>query len=305
MIGTAKKSFPEIFIIGVSDLKPDPMRLFKKLAYRRAREFPQFEKISQKFNEIKSANAKYGIAREDSVSKLTFYVVVEYSNVVDRINYSKIFCENGTVNYDALVSEQKKLCEHIIRRNCGYPELFKSLGPVNEVIGCYLVATRKKNVNVLTTKNTPNTISVKIPNDALPKEIESICAEYKNIRNTSLSKEKSDFENFIRLRFEQQDGILQSVLFNVQLYPVVISESVLWSDSINKQQKGAEMSNSNKPIRIADIASKNINNITSVEFLNTLLELSIKSESYELCARIRDRISELSEAKQQAEKRHL
>jgi hypothetical protein len=281
------------------------MRLFKRITHRRAKELSSFEVISKKFNEIKSSDSRCGIAREDSISKLTFYIVVEYSNVVDKINYSKIFCDNGTVNHDALVSEQKKLCEHIIRRNCGYPNIFKSLGPVNEVSGCYLVATRKKTVNSLTTRNTPNTISVRLPNIELPKEVEIMFSEYKDARSLSLSKEGGEFESFIRLRFEQQDAILQSVLFNVQLYPVIISESVLWNETANKQKKGTAMATSNRPIRIEDIASKNINNITSVEFLNTLLDLSVKNESYELCARIRDRITELSMVKQPEVKKLL
>ena len=109
------------------------MRLFRKIPFKRANELPRFELISKKCKEMKSSGARDGMAREDAVSSLNFYVVVEYRNVVDRINYSRIFCNNGTVNYDALVHEQKRLCEHIIRRNCGYPEPFKSLGPVNVV----------------------------------------------------------------------------------------------------------------------------------------------------------------------------
>jgi hypothetical protein len=274
--------------------KTNPMKLFKKIAYKRAKELSQFEEVFKRFNEMKSAGSTNGVSREELLSNLAFYIIIEYSNVVDRINYSRIFCQNGTVNYDALVSEQKKLCEHIIRKNCGYPEVFKLLGPVNEVLGCYLIATRKKSVKCLTTKNTPNTISVRISNKELPKEAELMCSEYNRAKIASLSKERSDFENFIRLRFEQQDAILQSVLFNVQLYPVVISESLMWSESVNKQEKANTMYNKNRPIRIEDIASKNIDNITSVEFLNTLLDLSVKSENYELCARIRDRISLLS-----------
>lgn len=281
------------------------MRLLKKISYRRAKELSAFEEVTKKFNAIKLAGAAHGIAREDGLSKLAFYVVVEYKNVVDMINYSRVFCENGTVDYDALVSEQKKLCEHIIRRNCGYPETFKLLGPVNEVSGCYLIATRKKNANFLTIKNTPNTISVKFKNDKLPKEAESICAEYMGSKNLPSSTERNEFENFIKTKFEQQDAILQSVLFNVQLYPIMISESVLWSESSSKQSKITEMENSNNPIKIEDIASKNIDNITSVDFLTTLLELSVKSENYELCAKIRDRINQLSETAVQTNKRRL
>ena len=115
------------------------MKLVRKITFRRVREFSQFEDISKKFKEIKASGGRNGISKVDKLSDLNYYVVVDYSNVVDRISYERIFPKGNIVDYDALVFEQKKLCEHIIRRNCGYPEIFKLLGPVNEIIGCYLI----------------------------------------------------------------------------------------------------------------------------------------------------------------------
>ena len=288
MSGTANIPFTGIFIV----VNSNTMKLVRKITFRRVKEFPQFETISNKFNEMKKA-CRNGIAKVDSLSDLNYYIVVEYSNVVDRISYERIFPKNGIVDYDALIAEQKKLCEHIIRRNCGYPKIFKLLGPVNEVTGCYLIATRKSNVETLTIKNNPNTISIKLALDFITKEIEFLCTSYRDNVIKPIDYERADFEKFIKISFEEQDAVLQSVLMNVQLYPVIVSEGILTHQVVDKQQNHTEMEHANTPIRIEDIASKNVSNITSVEFLNVLLQSSLSKENYELCAKIRDRILEL------------
>lgn len=275
-------------------IKSTAMKLVRKITFRRVKEFPQFEIIANKFKEAKIANGRNGIAKIASLSDLNYYVVVEYSNVVDRISYERIFPKSGIVDYDALALEQKKLCEHIIRRNCNYPEIFKLLGSVNEVTGCYLVATKKNNVELLTTKNTPNNISIKLSLDALPREVELMCSLYSDNMKTPINEERAEFEKFIKISFEEQDVVLQSVLLNVQLYPVMISEGAISSHSVDNQQNSTEMRQANTPIRIEDIASKNVANITSIEFLGMLLQASESKENYELCAKIRDRICELN-----------
>src|SRR3989304_1013237 len=113
------------------------MKLVKKIPFRRVKKLPQFEIISNKFNEVKlsceslsGTSPEYnkecyrGIAKVDSLSELNYYIIVEYSNVADRISYERIFPKNGIIDYDALILEQRKLCEYIIRRNCNYPDIF-------------------------------------------------------------------------------------------------------------------------------------------------------------------------------------
>jgi len=272
------------------------MKLVRKITFRRVKEFPQFEIISNKFKEKKELGSRNGVAKVDSLSELNYYVVIEYSNVADRISYERIFPKNGVVDYEMLILEQKKLCEHIIRRNCDYPEVFKLLGPVNEVTGCYLIATKKSNVELLTTKSTPNTISIKLPTKPMPREIDIMCSLYRDEMKKPVSEERAEFEKFIKISFEEQDVVLQSVLLNVQLYPVMVSEGAISLEEVDNQQNSTEMKQTNTPIRIEDIASKNVANITSIEFLNMLLRASESKENYELCAKIRDRIQELSVA---------
>lgn len=270
------------------------MKLIRKITFRRVKEFPQFEIISNKFKEVKELGSRYGIAKVASLSELNYYVVIEYSNIADRINYERIFPKNGIVDYEMLILEQKKLCEHIIRRNCNYPEVFKLLGPVNEVIGCYLIATNKSNSGLLTTKNTINNISIKLPCKSMPREIDIMCSLYRDNIKKPISEEQEEFEKFIKVSFEEQDIVLQSVLLNVQLYPVMVSEGAITLQEVDNQQNHTEMRHTNTPIRIEDIASNNVANITSIEFLGMLLKASEIKENYELCVKIRDRIHELN-----------
>ena len=267
------------------------MKLTKKITFKRAKDLPEFKSIEEKFTELKSKEKDKGVARLDSVSSLNFYIVVEYRNLADKINYSKIFPnDNFIVDFEALMNEQERIMEYMNKKRANNNPAFNKLGLTNEVIGCYLVATRK-NIKSISKKNTSNTISIKFNFDYLPGEVESICQEFYEDKKDILKKEQEKFEKFINLSFEEQDIILQNILQNIQLPTITFFTMPASAETDMKQIK----MNKYVPIKLEDIALQNIENINSIEFLDDLRSAAEADENFEFCAKIRDRIIYLKE----------
>lgn len=268
------------------------MRLVRKIQFNRIQQLPQFESICKKFNEIKSSTEVNGIAKIDDVSKLNFYVVIEFMSIVDKIDYSKIFPDNNhIVDFNSLLSEQKKVSDYIRKKRDNYPEIFKKLGQLNEVIGCYIIATKKKGIQSVTSKNTINTISIKLDNNELPKETNSMCEDFYKSKMDMIIKEQQEFDRFLKLSMEEQDIIISNILQNIQIPPIIFTKS-----SSNSYEYDFELPIKKEDImrnttKIEDAAIKNIDKINSIDFLKTLLRTSVEREKYELCAQIRDRIN--------------
>lgn len=265
------------------------MKLIKKITFRRAKSLPEFAVIQQKFSEIQTESEKEeGLARINSISKLNYFIVIEYINMADKIDYNKIFPNDDyIVDVEGLLNEQDRVIQHINKRRNNYPEVFYKLGLIHEVTGCYLIATRKSNMNNISTKNTKNTISVKIKNNLIPKEISNMCNEYHDAKSEIIQKEQEEFHRFNRLSFEEQDIILQNILQNVNSGSV----DFFYSSEPSSSKKTEEPISGYTSVKIEDVFSQNLERITSVEFLQTLLNKALDKENYEFCAKIRDRLS--------------
>lgn len=262
------------------------MKLTKKITFKRAKNLPEFRTIEEKFNEIKGKEDNKGIARLNSVSNLNFYIVVEYVNLVDKIDYSKIFPnDNLIVDFEALMNEQERIMEYMQKKKTNSFPAFNKLGLTNDVTGCYLIATRK-NIQSISKKNTSNTISVKFMANSFPNEVDSICEEFYYDKKETIKKEQDEFDKFLHLSFEEQDIILQNILQNIQL-PTITFYTIPASAETNMRE--IKM-NKYIPIKIEDIALQNIEKINSIEFLSNLLANAEVAENYELCAKIRDRM---------------
>ena len=192
------------------------MKIIKKVSFERAKSLvEEYKAVEVKFSELKNKGGEEGIARINSLSNLNYFIVLEYINMADKIDYTKIFPNDDfIVDVEGLLNEQDKVIQHINKRKSDYPEPFFRLGLIHEVTGCFLIATRKVDIKNVSTKNTKNTISVRIKNTALPKEIEHMCDEYQNAKIEVSKKEQEEFERFNKLSFEEQDIILQNILQN-------------------------------------------------------------------------------------------
>ena len=264
------------------------MKIIKKITFRRAKALTEeFGLIQEKFLELKESTGKEGISRIDSVSTLNNFIVLEYINMADKINYEKIFPNDDyIVDIEGLLNEQDKVIQHINKRKGLYPDVFHKLGLIHEVTGCFLIATRKTNLHNVSTKNTKNTISIKIKNSSLPREIVQMCDEFHIVKSEFIQKEEEHFRRFNKLSFEEQDIILQNILQNVNTGSV---DFFYTSDSyVHKNQE--EPLSGYTSVKMEDAFSQNIERITSVEFLKSLMDKALDKENYEFCAKIRDRL---------------
>lgn len=265
------------------------MKIIKKITFKRAKSLcEEFALVEEKFLEIKNNGGKEGVSRIDSVAKLNYFIVIEYINMADKINYEKIFPNDDfIVDIEGLLNEQDKVIQHINKRKENYPEAFHKLGLIHEVTGCFLIATRKQNINNVSTKNTKNTISVKMNNLPLPKEVSQMCNDYHDVKFDVVKKEQEEFNRFNKLSFEEQDIILQNILQNVNSG----SAEFFYSSELDDNKSKDEPLSGYTSVKMEDAFSQNIERITSVEFLKSLLNKALDKENYEFCAKIRDRLS--------------
>lgn len=265
------------------------MKIIKKITFRRAKALSEeFEIIQEKFLELKNKGGKEGIERIASISKLNFFIVIEYTNMADKINYEKIFPNDDfIVDIEGLLNEQDKVIQHINKRKEDYPEIFHKLGIIHEVTGCFIIATRKVNINNISTKNTKNTISVRINNSFLPKEVFKMCDEYYDVKSEIIKKEEEEFNRFKKISFEEQDIILQNILQNANSGSV----DFFYSSELDESKSKDESLSGYTAVKLQDAFSQNIERVTSVDFLKSLLKKALNKENYEFCAKIRDRLT--------------
>lgn len=266
------------------------MKLVRKIKFKRAKEISIFKKIESNFLKVKDENCKNpnSIKSAQDISKLHFYLVLEYINLIDeKIDYDKIFPDNPLgnntlIDFNNLVEEQEKLKSYIQKSQQKGPSYFKNIGILNEVIGCYMLATpykHLKKIKNLDFKNKTNDsfIAVKFDFKKLPGEFEKICIGYAKNKSSFLRKEKEEFQNFLNLSNEEQDSILDEMMENIQ--------SPYLDFDTSKQVSSATT--------IQFAAENSINQIYNIDFLLSMLASAEESENYELCIKIRDRICDL------------
>lgn len=270
------------------------MRIIKKLRFKRVKELYIFKKIKSDFLKLKSENKNNedALFSCEDLSKLNYFIVLEYINLInDKIDYKKIFpiskigC-NSIVDFNNLVQEQEKLKKYIQNNQSVGPIYFKNLGLLNEVQGCYLVATtnkQPKKIKDFNFKNKKNNdfIFIKFNFNKLPREFEKICFDYHNKKNRNFEKDKEEFENFLNLTNEEKDVIVDNLFYDIQNQ--LICDEIL--DKINNCSSTATT--------IQFAVENKIDKITDLEFLVNMLHSSENIENYELCAKIRDRILEI------------
>ena len=269
------------------------MKIIKKTAFKKAVLLKEeFREITKKFTEIKNKGGNAGLSRTENISELNFFFVIEYVNIADKINYEKIFPNDDfIIDIEGLLNEQDKIIQHINKRKENYPDIFYKLGFVNEVSNCFLIATRKPSITNVSTKNTINTVSIKLDNNSLPKDIEIMCSEFYDSKFESNLKEQEEFKRFNKLSFEEHDVILQNIIQRANMGTIDFFYTEKEKQPSRKNSNNIHnFSGDNNTIKIEQAISKNLEKVTSVEFLKSLLSKAEQKENYELCAKIRDRL---------------
>jgi hypothetical protein len=265
------------------------MKLFKKISLSRAKELTQFKAISQKLKLTVNAELDSPFKKVSSVDDLSFYIVIDYINVVEKIDYSKIFPDdNPIVDFDKLMKEHRKVVKFISNKKNSEVEVFKKLGLLNEVQGCYILATHKRRLKNIDLKDNVNSIIVKLDNKNLPKEIADLCEDYSLKSGKLLIREQREFEQFLKLSSEEQELVINDFMKSISFPPIYDDIPITRDDDLTYDELA------HSTIKIEDIAGNKVNFINSIPFLEGMLKSALETENFELCAKIRDRILELN-----------
>ncbi len=274
------------------------MKLVKKITYNRVMQLPQHKKvitIFDKFKEDQNIDKHNSIKRTKDASKLNYFFVLEYDNILKKkFNFNNILDKksgkkNDVINIEKLIEEKDKVEKYIKDKKENEPKCFSKLGLLNDVTGCFLIGTNKKNVNHvkdLDLKSKNNLIVVKLDYKNLPKEIEELCNDFYKKTQEQLKKEKEEFEKFSQLNNEQQDIFINNILNNIN------SPSFIIIDGFNLNLEKDYFKNSGFTF-YDGFSEQNLQNINNIEFLEALKINAEEKEQYEFCAKIRDRLNEI------------
>jgi hypothetical protein len=272
------------------------MKLIKKITFKRVMQLSQYKKvlsIFDKFKEDPNIDKHNSIKRTKDASKLNYFFVLEHENIFkNKLNLNNFIekksGKNDVINIEKLIDEKNKIEEYINNKKQKEPSFFHKLGPINQVLGCYLIGTNKKNINHikdLDLKNRNNLILIKLDFKNLPKEFEELCNDYFIKTQEKLKKEKEEFEKFSKMNENEQDDFINNILNNMN------SPSFLIIDGFN-------LNLNNKLVSYGftfydGLSEQNIQNINNIEFLEALKQNAEEKEQYEFCAKIRDRLNEI------------
>ncbi len=263
------------------------MKIVRKIKFKRAKELSGFKKIENKFLIWKNDSTLI-----KNISDLNFFLVLDFvSYLEEKLDLNKIFTQSSSknnnfiVDFDAFIREQQKLKNHINKTRNKNPDFFQKIDFLNEVKGCYLVASTIKNLKQiellnLSSKNNSNSIFVKLDFKKRPIEFEKMCIAFNKKQASFFEKENLELENFIKFDITDQNLDIQKSLN-------IISNNIC--DMINQS-----FGSSSNTIQIA--AENKISEIQNLDFLKSMLSYAEDTENYELCIKIRDRILELQSA---------
>lgn len=260
------------------------MRIAKKIEFEKVKNIDLFLLLKKKFNKLKQTKPNSSIARFDNIFDLNFYLIIECKDVSKELGFDK----NKKPNEILLNHEEnnKKFLNHLKVKN-SQPFYFKKLGLLNDVLGCYLVATTKKEKENISIYNSINTISCKFTFDNLPSDFEDICNEYElyNINNNiSINPYLNDIFNISTL---ERDKILENILKSISFIEVPKNIYIPYKFKSNDLETNYFNNN------IENLIEIKINNINDVDFLEKVMDSAIENDNFELCAKIRDRIKKI------------
>lgn len=268
------------------------MKLVKKITFNRVMQLPQYKKVLSTFDKLKedsNIDKHNSIKRTKDASKLNYFIVIEYENLFkEKFNLKNIFekkDKNNIINFEKILEEEEKIKKYIAEKKTKEPICFSKLGAINDVSGCYLVGTNKKNVNNikdLDFKNKNNLILIKLDYKNLPKEIDELCNQFYTNTQEQIKKQKEEFEKFSKMNIEEQDKYITNILDNINPSSIVFIDN---KNYFNYKSSGFTFYDG--------FSENNIDKINDIQFLETLRINAEEKEQFEFCAKIRDRLKEI------------
>lgn len=262
------------------------MRLFKKIPYDRFLQLNEKGVFLQSLDFVLKEKKNNKLSKLD-VEEFNFYIVLEYINIFDTIDYDKIFPQQGVfIDYQSLQKEHNNIINKIKKRleKKNEPESFNKLGITNFVKGCFLIGGNIKDVPKKINKSSGSFISIKLDYKNLPKEISELCDEFYNKQNFYISKEQEDFEQFFKLTSKEQEKLMGNFF---EQFSSNTNKTVLFSYT------GVNITNTSEPITFEDFFSQNLDFFADKEFLEAMMKKAMEEEKYEICAKIKKRLDNL------------
>ena len=260
------------------------MRLLKKINYERFLELNESKEFKVLFDEKSALGNK--------IEELNFYLVIEYENAFDGVNYDQMFPgESVFVDFQSLKKEHSNIITRIKKQidNKKIPVFLKKIGVTNILKGCYLIGYSSndlpKNIKTSSKKN----ISVKFEYKNVPKEIVDLCDDYYNKNSFSIIKEKEDFDLFFKLTKKEQEKEI-AILF--QQFSNYTNKNILFSIANSGTTIHPIYQSKSNPT-VEEMFEKNIEFFTDIQFLEQVLESAKKDENFELCGKIQQRIKKI------------
>jgi len=254
------------------------MRLVKKINYDRFLELNESKEFRDSFD-------KKGI--ETKIEDFHFYLVIEYDNAFDSVNYDQVFPENSIfVDFQSLKKEHASIISKMKKQidNKKIPDFLKKLGVTNILKGCYLIGQKNGDLPKNIKTSSKKIISVKFEYSNVPKEISDLCEDYCHKNSFSILKEKEEFDLFFRLTKKEQEKEVAKLFEQFSNYT---NKSILFSVA----NSGSTSSpGSSHGLTVEELFEKNVDFFNDVPFLEQVFESAKLDENYELCQKIKKRI---------------
>ncbi len=275
-------------MIGIVKIYIRKMRIAKKIDFEKVKNIDLFIMLKQKIKKIKKTKPNSSISKIGEIDLLNYYLIIECKNVSKELGFenNKKINEISLEFRESELVKNKNLIKHLKNKN-SQPFYFKKLGLLNEITGCYLIATTKKEKENISIYNSINTVSCKFDLNNLPSYFEDMCNEYEKYDNSNNVLVNPFLIDMFDISTLQRDNILESILKNFSFIEIPTGKYYTYDSNLNHTT--VEHSKNN----IEDVIENNIKAINDLVFLNKAMEISIESDNFELCAKIRDRIIEI------------
>jgi hypothetical protein len=260
------------------------MKIVKKIPFKKAVNINRFDLLKKKIDKLIKNNEDSPISKKGNISKLNYFLVIKYEDISEKINIEKAF-PNSDLFLLSSQEDSDKFMSHIKKKN-EEPYYFKKLGFLKDIVGCFIVATTKRNSKNIDIISESNSISCKLDIQSLPEDFSEMCDEYEKdnlptIENTKkLNNKSSDIIN----NEEYFEDLIISILKSNKTIDPPFQELNYSFDMDYYDNDFFTTEN------VENIMEINLEKIHDIDFLNDIMESAIESENFEFCAKIKDRI---------------
>jgi hypothetical protein len=261
------------------------MRISKKISFEKVKKLERFLLLNKKIEKSIEKKPEGPISKLEDISKLNYYLVIDCKDVSEDFNFNKSNNSNHILFSDE--DTNKKFIKFLNKKNL-QPSYFKKLGLFYDLSGCYLVATTNKDKNKVSIYNSITNVSCKIDIDNLPKDFRKMCNEYENSSLANNIRKNPYISDILDVTIEERDKIIESIVSSI-VFKDVPNQKSFPEYSISENYDTDFFGGFN----LEFVIENKIEDIYDIPFLSEVMHNAIDEDNFELCAKIRDRISYL------------